>query len=519
MNSTRCPSFIATTLSMARRFGIENHDEQYLLRTRSKNDDGRRRVCPQLGFVCCWVLVVFFLAPIAACPASGASSDPSKPLKKALSGFMELVRTETWLEKRPDANGRIEAVNITAEIWTQAMQSALDADGKLHIPARPQPYYIDGPLILQSGQRLSADLSAEIRLKPGCNTCLVRNANPASFSDKPVPSDAVLDVDISIEGGIWTSLAVSSAESNGNVRGYSSRQKPAFGTHGVILLQNVRRVHVANVTIRESRAFAVHLANAHEFTVENIKLENHRRDGVHVNGPASDGLIRNVSGVSHDDTVALNAWDWKNYAPSYGPIERVVVEGVHGAAVGVPSANAIRILPGVKQFDSGAVLDCHVSDVTLRRIRNIEYFKIYDQPNLELGRDKDFSAGLGKVTSLSMEELSFERPGQIELHANTDGVAIHNVQLLHRVTPNWRLLVIGPKSQTYKTVDPSRWTEIFSPDLDCTVRNVSITGVRAFDSTADLPLEEVVSVIEQKANPDYPTTTPKGGTGKGIWIR
>jgi len=23
----------------------------------------------------------------------------------------------------------------------------------------------------------------------------------------------------------------------------------------------------------------------------------------------------------------------------------------------------------------------------------------------------------------------------------------------------------------------------------------------------------------QKPNPDYPKTTPKGGTGKGIWIR
>ena len=519
MNAKRCSSFIVTTPSPVRQFGIENHDEQHLLRTRLKSGDGRLRVFAQLNFVCCWLLVVSFLAPMAACPAAGASSDSSKPLKKALSGFMELVRTETWLEKRPDANGKIEAVNITAEIWTEAMQSALDADGALHIPARLQPYYIDGPLVLRSGQKLSADLLAEIRLKPGCNTCLVRNANAASFSDKPVSSDTTLDTDISIEGGIWTSLAVSSAESNGNVRGYSSRRNPAFGTHGVVLLQNVRRVHVANVTIRESRAFAVHLANAHEFTVENIKLDNHRRDGVHVNGPASDGLIRNVSGVSHDDTVALNAWDWKNYAPSYGPIERVVVEDVDGAPLGVPSANAIRILPGVKQFDDGTVLDCHVSNVTLRRIRNIQYFKIYDQPNLEVGRDKDFSAGVGNVKLLRMEELSFDRLGQIELHANTDGISIHDVRLLHGLSSDWHLLAIGPKSQTYKTADPSRWTEIFSPDLDCTVRNVFITGVRSADSAVDLPIEQVVSVIEQKPNPDYPKTTPKGGTGKGIWIR
>jgi hypothetical protein len=64
-----------------------------------------------------------------------------------------------------------------------------------------------------------------------------------------------------------------------------------------------------------------------------------------------------------------------------------------------------------------------------------------------------------------------------------------------------------------------RWREIFSPDLDCTVRNLSVTGVRVRDSQTDLPIEQVVRVIEQKLNPDYPKTTPKGGTGKGIWIR
>ena len=50
-------------------------------------------------------------------------------------------------------------------------------------------------------------------------------------------------------------------------------------------------------------------------------------------------------------------------------------------------------------------------------------------------------------------------------------------------------------------------------------RNVTITGVRTRDSQTDLPIEEVVQVIEQKTNPDYPKTTPRGGTGKGIWIQ
>ncbi len=438
-----------------------------------------------------------------------------------LSDFQSLVRTETWTEKWPDASGKADARHVTAEVWTQAMQAALDAQGTLHIPARAQAYYLDGPLVLKSGQKLSADPTAEVRLKPRSNTCMVRNEHVAALNTKPVPADVLFDAEITIEGGIWTTLATAVA-SNGNSRGHSAKENPAFGTHGVVLLQNVRRVTVKNVTIRQSIPFGVHLANAHQFTVENITLEEHRRDGVHVNGPASDGLIRGVRGDPHDDNVALNAWEWKNYAPSYGPIERIVIEDVAGAPKGVPAANSIRILPGVKRFDDGTTLDCPVSDITLRRITDIRDFKLYDQPNLEVGRDNDASAGIGTLRNIVFENLTFNRPGSIQIHANTDGLSIRDVNLLFPQPADYHLVELGPKSMTYKSggpTAPEKWTEVFSPDLDCTVRRVSVTGVRTRDSEDDLPVEKVVRVVEQKLNPDYPKTTPKGGTGKGIWVR
>jgi len=433
-----------------------------------------------------------------------------------------LVRTGTWTETWPNKDGQLQTIEVTAELWTEAFQADLDAEGQLHIPAREKPYYLDGPLVMKSGQKLTADPKAEIRLKPGSNTCMVRNEKVASLNTKPVSLDQPLDTDIHIEGGIWSTLAVTRAESNGNIRGASSMQNAAFGTHGVILLQNVRGVSVKNVTIRQSRPFGVHLANAHQFTVENITLENHRRDGVHVNGPASDGLIRGVHGDSHDDNVALNAWEWKNYAPSYGPIERIIIEDLTGAPEAVPAANSIRLLPGIKRFDDGTTLDCPIHDITLRHITDIRDFKLYDQPNLEVGRDKDFSVGVGTLKNITFENLTFNRPGSIQIHANTDGLTVRDVKLLFTPPADYHLIELGPKSATYQGApgtDPSRWTEIFSPDLDCTVRNVSITGVRTRDSQTDLPIEQVVKVIVQKPNPDYPKTTPKGGTGKGIWIR
>lgn len=86
---------------------------------------------------------------------------------------------------------------------------------------------------------------------------------------------------------------------------------------------------------------------------------------------------------------------------------------------------------------------------------------------------------------------------------------------------NYRLIELGPKSATYqhKPNDPATWVEIFSPDLHCTVRNLTVSGVRLRDSKTELLTEQVVHVIEQKLNPDYPKSTPRGGTGKGIWIR
>lgn len=439
----------------------------------------------------------------------------------ALHATEGLLRTETWTENWPDASGAMETRSVTAEVWTQAMQADLDADGNLHIPAREKPYYIDGPIILKSGQKLTADAKAEIRLKPGCNTCMVRNEHVLGFADQPVPSDSKPDTDITVEGGIWTTLATARAESNGNLRGLSSKLKPVPGTHGVILLQNVRRVTVRKITVRQSRAFGLHMSNVRDFTVDGVTLDEHERDGVHVNGPASDGVIRNVSGVSHDDTVALNAWEWKNYAPSFGAIHDIVIEDIHGAPDGLPSANSIRLLPGVKRFADGTPLDCPIHDITMRDITDIRDFKLYDQPNLEVGRDNDASVGVGTLGNITFENLTFNRPGSIQVHANTDFLNVRDVKLHFLPPANYHLIELGPKSATYKHKpnEPATWVEILSPDLDCTVRNVVVSGARVGDAKIDLPIEQVVKVIEQKPNPDYPKTIPKGGTGKAIWIR
>lgn len=452
-------------------------------------------------------LAICFLL-LSACVTSASAAE------RSLEDFRHLVHTGTWTERWPD-DGVPRAV--TAEVWTQAMQAVLETQTTLRIPARAQAYYLDGPIILKSGQRLIADPQAEIRLCPGTNTCMVRNEHIVDFSEQPVPEETQPDVDISIEGGIWTTLATSHKETNGNMRGACAGENAVHGTHGVILLHNARQVSVRHITVRQSKAFAVHLANVRNFLVEDVNLDRHRRDGVHVNGPASKGVIRHVRGDSADDTVALNAWEWRNYAPSFGPIHDIIIEDVAGTPADVHAANSIRLLPGVKHFKDGTTLACPIHDVVIRNIKDIREFKLYDQPNLELGREKDSSIGVGELRGIHFEGLVLHFPARIEVHANTSSLSIRNVRL---VDPRKPLVFIGPKSATYKHgPDPARWTEIFSPALDCTVKDLTIEDVRAQDSDIALSADEVVKVIEQKPNPDYPKTMPMGGTGKGIWIR
>ncbi len=453
----------------------------------------------------------------------GAQAGGSK-----LDDFRHLVEAGKWTELWPGPDGKPQPREVAGEVWTAAIQAALAKHNTVTIPARPQPYYLDAPIVLKSGQSLVADAKAEIRLKPGINTCMVRNEHIVGAQNGPVPADVKPDRDILIEGGIWTTLGTSPDQWNGNTRGRSAKEKDVAGCHGVILLSNVRGVAVRNVVVRRSRAFGVHLSNCCDFVVEGMTFEEHGRDGVHLNGPSCYGVIRNVRGVTYDDLVALNAWEWLGYTPTFGPIHHVLVEDVIGTgcasrdyASPYPDGTAeIRLLPGTKNFPGGVRLACDISDCVFRRLTDIRTVKLYDQPNLELGRDKDFADPIGSVQNLHFNRLVLNRPGRFQIAANVNGLTIDGVELRFALPEGFRLVEIGPMSATcrFNPDDPKTWTEIFSPDRDVTVRGFRLNGVQILQGGRLVPLSaaaaRLVQVADRKPNPDYPKTTPRGGSGK-----
>ncbi|MCY2988805.1 MAG: hypothetical protein NTY19_13180 [Planctomycetota bacterium] len=442
--------------------------------------------------------------------------------------FEGLAVTASWTEVWPGPHGTDVTSTVNAKIWNPAIQAALAKQGTIYFPARSEPYYINDPIILKSGQRLWADSKAEIRLVPGANTCMVRNEHLISGQDRPIPADAVPDTQIIVEGGIWTTLATSPAESNGNGQGWPARNQTALHCHGVILFSNVRGIVIRRLVVRQSRAHAVQLSNCSDWLVDGVTFQQHRRDGIHVNGPASYGVIRGIRGVTGDDFIALNAWDWSNTVPSFGSIDHVLVEDVYGDPR-LNGTDEIRLLPGTKTFGDGRKLACPVADCVLRNLHDIRTFKVYDQPNLELGRDRDFCDPIGTIKNVYFQRLVFHRPGRFQIAANVAGLAVDDVQLNFDVASaeyrNFKLVEIGPMSETYKIkpADPATWVELFSLDRDVTVRNFGLTNVRGKVGDRLQSLTEaaatLVTIADQKPNPDYPKTTPRGGTGKAIVIR
>jgi hypothetical protein len=438
--------------------------------------------------------------------------------------FESAASSASWSEVWPDGRGGEVSRPVTAKVWNAPIQAALAKHGNVFLPKRDAPYYLNDPIVLETGQRLYADRQAEIRLVPSTNTCMVRNRHLVSGQNGPIPADAVPDSGMLIEGGIWTTLATGQEQSNGNGQGWPSRQDRSLNCHGVILLSNVRGVVVRDVVIRQSRAHAVQLSNCSEFLVERVTFEEHRRDGIHINGPARYGVIRGIRGVTGDDFLALNAWDWSNTVPSFGSIDHILADGIYGNPR-LGGTDEIRLLPGTKTFANGRKLDCPVADCVLRNLHDVRTFKIYDQPNLELGRDNDFSDPIGTIKNVTFEKLVFDRPGRFQIAANIEGLAVNDVQLnFDPKERKFKLIEIGPMSETYKIKpdDPKTWVELFSPDRDVTVRNFRLTNVRIRTARGleALPTAEVdlVSIADQKPNPDYPKSTPRGGRGRAIVV-
>ncbi len=435
---------------------------------------------------------------------------------ESVSQYANLVKVETW-QQAWDAEARAMGAphTVSGSIWSEAIERCLAEHGEVYIPRFEEPIYIDRPIVLSSGNRLVVHPETEMRLKVGrVGTCMLHNAGVVLGKDHLIQMCAGADQDILIEGGIW-----SDQNNEGRGRGGEFDQDGTMpGSMGTILLHNVERAAMRNMVFKDCSSFAAQIGNAHDFIVEAIHFDE-TADGIHVEGPASHGIIRNIAGKTNDDAVALNAWDWYSGSLTFGPITDILVEDVQ-----MPpgySWSELRLLPGTKVFASGERLDCNIERVIFRDIRGIHTFKMYDQPNIAnpegdfadpIGKMSDIFFGGIEVDGISLSDYYDKSSDAVfDICVDIDGMSIRDVRFNYIPGSNDMapyLVSVGPKSLIWKR-EPSgeslsawrpavegeaakdEWVQVFNPVAKPVVRGLTVGDVWIPD--ADNPGKSVLA--------------------------
>lgn len=369
-------------------------------------------------------------------------------------------------------------------IWSYAFNEAFKAGGEIYIPQGV--YYIDKPLIVKSGTTIVADEKAEIILIKGVKTLLLRNENVIDGSDVKIADDAPVDRDIAICGGVW-------AEENVERLGYGASgcfdENYSFkGVSTCFLFSGVNNLTLKNVVFKSTAGFACQIGRINGFLIENIAFENCFADGLHVNGGVKNGVIKNLSGYTEDDLIALNAYDWENSTINFGCIENVVVDGVKSIN-GASAHKSFRIQPGVYPYKNGEREDCYIKNLTVKNVSGVTTFKMYLQtPAYTELPEKDI--GVGQIENVCFENITADTSSPLDKqpnYLNGDRVAgnfatfeigsnLKNMRLCNvsvrldkQKYPCSYLITVGPKSQFIK----EKHLELFDPYVFATAENIT----------------------------------------------
>lgn len=218
---------------------------------------------------------------------------------------------------------------------------------------------VDGAILVR-GLKVHSNTTIEC-LNRGCGFFLADNSNRPIIANATPQPEGRADRNLSFLGGTF----------NGN----AEHQEHTTKEHGwttVFALHGVEQVLFRDVSITNSRTFAVYLTNWRRVVFENLYINldhiptKSNQDGIHVQGPGEFLSIRNVQGRAWDDMIALNIddllgdWDSEGKfardpasiqrfgsAAGIGPVSDVDIDGVQAD----DCAQVIRILSRASRLD------------------------------------------------------------------------------------------------------------------------------------------------------------------------
>ena len=410
----------------------------------------------------------------------------------------------------------LDSYEPKGEAWTSALQKALNEHQIVYIPKNEKPYIIDDSIIIPSNRRIIADNEAVIKLKDGVTVLMLRNADTADGTHMPITKKR--SENISIEGGIWEDWCPHRMGYGGSGKYDTSRS--FFGVSTCMLLENINRLTLKNMTFRKCGGFALQIGEANDVVIENITFDTCYADGVHVNGNVENIYISNVKGYVGDDLVAFNMFDWQDSSINFGPCKNVICQDLDL----YPNSHykALRIEPGVYTFDDGSKVDCSLENAIFRRISGIKTFKLYCQTPPYSPSEGPEPVSVGSGDNIFFEDIKINLYAPIdllkeytesdsikgsiagfELGLNVKNIYFKNIDitLYQDKYPYSYLLCIGPKSSRFDD-----GTEVFDPYFSSIAENVYLENITVNGEKPKDILPYVREIVFDSLYDDIPST-------------
>ena len=204
---------------------------------------------------------------------------------------------------------------------TKKIQEMLDKQGDVYIPGGV--YLIDETLKIHDDTHLRLAHDAVLKLADHAHCEIIVNDKLAKGYNK----------NITVEGGTFDGNNLNQERDDIEALEPLTCFHPEYYYGIMMRFVGVENLRICNLTMKDPMAYPVQISMVHHFTVENItfdyNMERPNMDGIHVNGPAKDGMIRNIRGATNDDMVALNCDDCYETEITSGNIEDVLVDGLY----------------------------------------------------------------------------------------------------------------------------------------------------------------------------------------------
>ena len=204
------------------------------------------------------------------------------------------------------------------------IQALLDKRGIVTLP-EPRDYIIEKTLIIHSNTRFELSPGARLIAAPLSRCALIENEHFRGGGR---------DENIEIIGGIFDGNcdAMGLDGEYEAIHRLDDPYSPDLFKGKLMRFAHADNIALEKLTVKDPVSYGVQIADARGFLTRDIRFDYNYHfgttDGIHINGPAYDGVIENLFGTTNDDMVSLTTIDEPHAEVTTGEIVNVYIHNI-----------------------------------------------------------------------------------------------------------------------------------------------------------------------------------------------